>query len=158
MQLMSTTKLPSLLDSDFECGVLPYPMLDSNQASVGYKSLQWGGYIAVPSYVKDSNMVGDALEVLSFYSDTVEDAFYEKLIGGQLLSSPEDAQMLEIIRNSITVDIGQTYSSTDMSAPERGVCYIVPEVLSGSAPLSMYVMAKESTINTGFSNFLKSID
>jgi hypothetical protein len=88
-------------------------MFDEAQKDVGYRSLDWGGWICIPSYTDDINMVADTLEVLAFYSDDVKVTFYEKLLGKQVADAPEDRQMLDIIWDSICSDVGLTYSHID---------------------------------------------
>ena len=127
--LMATVSLSSLLDTDVEFGVLPYPMWDENQKDVGYRSLQWGGYICIPSYTRDIAMVGDTIELLAFYSDDVADAYYQKLLGKQVADSPQDKQMLELIWDSICSDFGQTYYSVVV---DTSLLYMVPILTSES--------------------------
>ena len=52
------------MDYDISFGVLPYPMWDEKQKDVGYRSLQWGGYLCIPSYTRNLNMIGDTIERL----------------------------------------------------------------------------------------------
>ena len=123
MQLASTNGLDSLLKYDVTFGVLPYPMYDTNQKNVGYRSLQWGGYIAVPSYLRNSQMVGETLELLAFYSDEVMITFYEKMLGKQVADVPDDRKMLDIVWNSVCTDFGQTYADEC-----GGILYYLPYV------------------------------
>jgi hypothetical protein len=158
MQLISTNSLPSLLDCNVEFGVAPYPMYDLDQASVGYKSLQWGGYLTVLSYVRNPLMVAQTLELLAFYSENVKITFYEKLLGKQVADMPEDAAMLEILWDSVATDVGQTFVMAGTSS-HTGVCYTIPELLwpTSTHNLASYIKSKESSVNTGFANFLKGI-
>lgn len=158
MQLISTNSLPSLLDYNVEFGVAPYPMYDLDQASVGYKSLQWGGYLTVLSYVRNPLMVAQTLELLAFYSENVKITFYEKLLGKQVADMPEDAAMLEILWDSVATDVGQTFVMAGTSS-HTGVCYTIPELLwpTSTHNLASYIKSKESSVNTGFANFLKGI-
>lgn len=118
IDLMPSISLPSLLNYEINFGVAPYPMFDENQKDVGYRSLQWGGYIAVPAYVDDLDMTSETVEILSFYSDEVNLAFYEKLLGKQVADTPEDKKMLDLIWSGVCSDFGQTYhgviSKTDL--------------------------------------------
>ena len=159
MQISSTNSLTSYLDYDIDFGVLPFPMYDLDQASVGYKSLQWGGYIGVLSYLRNPLMVGEALELLAFYSENVKITFYEKLLGKQVANMPDDAAMLEIIWDSVTTDVGQTFLSAG-AAESRGVCYTVPELMWPDCiyNLSSFIKSRENTINSGFKKFLSDID
>lgn len=158
LHISATGALTGYLNYDIEFGVLPYPMFDLDQASVGYKSLQWGGYIGVLSYLKNPIMVGEALELLAYYSESVKITYYEKLLGKRVADMPEDAAMLEIVWDSVTTDVGQTFITAGTTS-STGVCYTVPELLwpSSTNNLASYIKGKENTINTGFKKFLDQI-
>ena len=158
MQVQSTNALPGMLDYNVEFGVIPYPMYDLNQASVGYKSLQWGGYIGVLSFLKNPIMVGETLELLSFYSENVKITFYEKLLGKQVADMPDDAAMLDIIWNSVATDVGQTFI-TASAVGDKGICYTIPDLIwvESNKNLASYVKGKENAINEGFKKFMSGI-
>ena len=158
MQTQSTASLPGMLDYNVEFGVLPYPMYDLNQAPVGYKSLQWGGYIGVLSYLKNPIMVGEALELLAFYSENVKITFYEKLLGKQVADMPDDAAMLDIIWDSVATDVGQTFI-TACGPGDKGVCYTIPDLIwqDANKNLASYIKGKENSVNEGFKKFMNGI-
>ena len=158
MQVCSTFNLPGFLSYNVDFGVVPFPMYDLNQANVGYKSLQWGGYIGILSYQKNPIKVAYTLELLAYYSANVKITFYEKLLGKQVADMPDDAAMLEIIWDSVTTDIGQTFVGAGTGS-DRGLCYTVPELMwpSSTQNLASFVKSKESMINDGFKSFLKEI-
>lgn len=156
MELMHTDDLEGLLDYDIEFGVLPYPMYDRDQKSVGYKSLQWGGYIGVPSYTKDPTMVGEALEMLAYYSENVKITYYEKVLGKRIADMPDDAEMLDLVWSVIATDVGQTFYN--LGGDESGVCYTIPHLIHNrDKNLSSYVDSKKNAINNGFAEFLNGI-
>lgn len=103
-QLYNTTSLPSLATTDVRFGVLPYPLYDTAQEE--YKSLNWNGLMCVPASVSDKQMVGEVLELLAYYTEPVKTAYYETQLGTAVINAPEDAEMLDIIWNSQTNDIG----------------------------------------------------
>lgn len=156
MQLASTYGLVSFLDSEVTFGVLPYPMYDENQKNVGYRSLQWGGYLCIPSYLRNKEMVGDTLEVLSFYSDDVMVTFYEKMLGKQAADVPDDAEMLNIIWDSVCTDFGQTYSENC-----GGTLYIMPYVTwpgEGGKDLASYVAGLDKSGNKAIRKFMNTVE
>ena len=110
LHLSETISLDKYLDYEIQFGVLPYPMYDTAQKDVGYRHLQWGGYILIPSFLKNVDMVGETLELLSFYSDNVKLAYYEKMLGKQVADAVDDSQMLEIVWDSVCCEFAQTYS------------------------------------------------
>jgi len=144
--LTSTNHLPNLLNYEINFGVLPYPMYDENQKDVGYRSLQWGGYTCVPSYVNNMDMVGDTLEMLAFYSDNVNEAFYEKLLGKQVAESPVDKKMLQIVWDGICTDFAQTYFG---AISNTQILYMLPELVKPerTASLSSYIASAEKSVN-----------
>ena len=146
MCLSSTYQLPAFLQNGTNFGVLPYPMYDENQKDVGYRTLQWGGYLCIPSYVNDIEMVGDTLEVMSFYSEDVSVTFYEKLLGKQASESPQDTKMLEIVWDGICTDFAQTYFGAISSTQ---ILYMLPELVKPerTANLSSYIASAEKTVN-----------
>jgi hypothetical protein len=121
-------------------------MYDEAQKNVGYRSLQWGGYTCVPSYVTNLTMVGDTVEMLAFYSDGVNDAFYEKLLGKQVAESPVDKKMLEIVWDGICTDYAQTYYS---AISDTRVLYMFSDLtqLNSTKNLSSYIASTEKTVN-----------
>ena len=120
--------------------------------------VQWGGYIGVLSYQKNPIKIAHTLELLAFYSENVKITFYEKLLGKQVADMPDDAAMLEIIWDSVTTDIGQTFVGAGTGS-DRGLCYTVPELMwpSSTQNLASFVKTKENMINDGFKAFLKEI-
>ncbi len=163
MSVLRTDSLESLLNYKLEFGVLPYPLYDQNQyntkdANLGYRSLQWGGYIGVLSYLKNPVLVGETLEMLAYYSENVKITYYEKVLGKRIADMPDDADMLNLVWNGISTDVGQTFYN--LGGDENGVCYTVPQLIHPSTKnnLASYLASKERAINNGFKDFLSNID
>ncbi len=155
MQLTTTYTIESFSQYGIDFGVLPYPMYDTAQKDVGYRSLQWGGYTCVPSYVENEQMVGETLEVLAFYSDDVKISFYEKMLGKQIADSPEDAKMLdEYIWDSVCTDWGQTYADS-----AKNILYFLPYVTrateDGGKELASYYSTFASNTNKSIQKFVQ---
>ena len=154
MTLVSTYILTSYAEKDIVFGVLPYPMFDEAQKDVGYRSLQWGGYICVPTYLGNNTvMVGETLEMLSFYSDDVIEVFYQKLLGKQVAESPQDKQMLDIIWDSVCSDFGQTFCEVTPANTLHLLSYLTAE--NASQNLASYMAERERTANNAYTKFLK---
>ncbi len=157
MQLTSTYTLESFLKYDLNFGVVPYPMFDTNQKNVGYRSLQWGGYLCVPSYVENELKVGETLEIVSFYSDDVMVTFYEKMLGKQVADVPEDAKMLdEYIWDTVTTDFGQTYGD-DASYVLYFLPYVTRATEDGGKELMSYYNSFYQNTNTSIDKFIKDV-
>jgi len=156
MTWMNTNKLPNYLEYDLNFGVLPYPMYDENQKDVGYRSLQYGGFLGIPTYVRNSEMVGDTLELLSFYSENVNDAFYEKLLGKQVSDTSDDARMLKIVWDGIGTDFGQTYYwaflKTDIW---RLMVLLTPEDATES--VASFIKARDAMVYKILKKFLNDV-
>ena len=152
-----THYLSGLLKSDVEFGVLPYPMYDENQKNVGYRSLDWSGWLCIPSYLEDEQMVGETLEMLAYYSDDVVLAYYEKMLGKQVADAPDDKKMLDIIWDSICSDVGLTYSN--MSVLLDINLYLVPQVtyINADKGLAAYVQQYEKQANSILKKFFKEL-
>ena len=160
MHIAATHWLEDYLNYEISFGVLPYPLYDEYQfdssiPSLGYRSLQWGGQIVIPSYLRNTQMVGETLELLAFYSDNVQTTFYEKLLGKQVSEAPDDAKVLDIVWNGICGDIGQTFND------EAGVLYFLPEVTwpgEGGKQLASYYASKEKAANKKLNAFIKKVN
>jgi len=145
--------LPYYLSSDVEFGVLPLPMYDELQKDVGYRSLDLGGWLCIPSYTDDQTVVAHTLEALAFYSKDVQIAFYEKLLGKQVAAAPDDSQMLDIIWNGVCSDIGLTYSSITSSLNTN--LYMLANVTYADTTyaLASYVKSYENSANKQLKKF-----
>ena len=154
--LSTTYGLPGLIEYDVSFGVLPYPLWDENQKDVGYRSLQWGGYICIPSYVRNLEMVGETLELLSYYSDDVNDAFYQKLLGKQVAESPQDKQMLDIVWDGVCSDFGQTYYSVVVNT---SLLYMIPELTyeGTTQNIASFMARVDRTANKAFRQYVNKI-
>ncbi len=131
MQVMKTNELIGLKSTNVKFGVIPYPMYDEDQFnSIKYRSLNWAGYLCVPANIGDVNMVGDVIESLSFFSEEVTTYYYEKLLGRKVSETPEDAEMLELIWDSLCSDFGVTYSMIDSNNHIDALVYAIPQCLN----------------------------
>ena len=156
MHLVTTFGLTALLSHELEFGVLPYPMYDTAQKTVGYRSLNWGGYLCIPSYLKNPAMVYETVDIISYFSEDVNIAFYEKLLGKQVADSPQDRDMLDIVWNSICSDFGQTYGSVFNTTTDFlfMLCNLVGD---GAKSLASYVAGGEGAANKGLKKFANQV-
>ena len=96
-----------LRDVELEFGVLPYPKLDETQD--GYYTNDWSGVMCVPKTVKNTDMVGKVIELLSYYSDDVKYAYYDLMLGEKLTRDPESKEMLDTIFDGVSYNAGVNY-------------------------------------------------
>ena len=156
MYLARTTTLPGFLDDDIDFGVLPYPMYDEAQKDVGYRSLQWGGYICLPSYLKNPTMVYETIEMLSFASEDVNIAYYEKLLGKQVADAPQDREMLDMVWDSACSDFGLTYASATGGASFSSIIPAVTK-MGTTQSLASYVATNETKANKNLKKFINKV-
>lgn len=150
MQLTHTHQLPEYLDGDLNFGILPYPMFDVNQHE--YHSLQWGGYICIPSYLRNDKMVGDVIEALSLHSGEVRAEFYDEMLGEQSETNITDREMLNLIYDSICTDFGLAFSNE-----AQGLPYFLPVVTSRMETLAGYYTETAYGWNHSLKNYIKKV-
>ena len=93
------------LDAEFALGMLPMPKYDTEQAN--YAHVNWGNNIVIPSTVKNKEMVGEALELMGYYSRTlVQQKYYDEVLQLRVSEAPDDRDMVELIYNTVVYDPG----------------------------------------------------
>lgn len=99
--------------SDVDYGILPSPLGEAGQAE--YHNFVHHGHssaTAVPTDVAedDLTMIGALLEEANYISrKEIWPAFYNTLMKGQIARDPESAEVLDIIFDSMSTDIGIVY-------------------------------------------------
>lgn len=159
MSFGGTSELESWLDYDLDFGVLPYPMYDTNQKA--YHSLQHSGLLALPIYMTDPLMSAECMEMFCFYSDPVKITFYEKMLGKQVSDAPEDAEMLELIWDSLCLDIGETFCQIESGRVPMLYTFSLttdPDPSTGSETnLASLIAQRESIVNKGIQDLMASL-
>ncbi len=157
MALTKTEWLEKYLDYSVEFGVLPYPMFDEAQKDIGYRALNFDGYTTVPAYLENDLMVGETLELLSFYSEPVRIAVFEKMLGKQVADSPDDSAMLDIVWDSVCSDFGVTYSHLHGSLDNN--MYMLPQVTNpnGTYELVSFVNGYTKAANKVLKQFMTNM-
>ncbi len=93
------------LEAEFALGMLPMPKYDTNQAE--YAHVNWGNNIVLPSTIKNKDMVGQALELMGYYSKTlVQQKYYDEVLQLRVSEAPDDRDMVELIYNTVVYDPG----------------------------------------------------
>ena len=96
------------LEAEFSVGILPMPKYDVAQES--YSHVNWGDNICIPKTVKNREMVGQALELMSYYSETmVMTRFYDDVLQLRVSDAPDDREMVETVFDTIVFDPGIAY-------------------------------------------------
>ena len=106
--ITAINQLNLLRDTEVEFGILPFPMLDENQG--GYYALDWSGLMAIPASAQNLDMIGEVIELLSYYSDdAVIPAYFDIMLGEKLSRDAESREMLSIIYDNTVFDAGMNY-------------------------------------------------
>ncbi len=116
------------LTTEVKFGILPYPKFNEEQKD--YHSLDASGVLCVPVTVKDKEMVGKTLECLAYFSaDTVNVAYYERLLGTRVANAPDDAEMLDTyIFGKIAME--PVYNFSEKANMPLGILvYTIPKML-----------------------------
>ncbi|GHV11439.1 hypothetical protein FACS1894219_02600 [Clostridia bacterium] len=103
--------VPMFRDLDMDIGLLPQPKYDSAQEFYSHPlSDWWSSALVIPQSNRKLEETGFILEALcaeGMY--TVRPAFYESTLKGKLLRDDDSEEMLDIILNSRTFDLGRLY-------------------------------------------------
>jgi hypothetical protein len=125
-EIVNNYSLVATKEELVKVGVLPYPKWDAAQEN--YKTLSWNGVLGIPTTVQNMDMVGDVIEMLAWYSEPVNTAFYETLLGSKVADAPEDVEMLNIVWGGQVSDMGLVFSS---SSPQMDcLLYAIPHHVS----------------------------
>ena len=96
------------LSADFDFGILPLPKYDAVQET--YAHVNWGDNLVVPCTVKNTDMVSQALELMSYYSrTTVMPEYYDGVLELRVSDAPDDREMVELIYDTVVFDPGIAY-------------------------------------------------
>lgn len=95
-------------DMEDDFGIIPLPKYDENQAEYRTMYQAWNcRSLCVPITVKSTDQVSSILEYLTYASrDTVREAYYDVTLAGKLARDADSTEMLDLIFNSLTSDIG----------------------------------------------------
>ncbi len=139
-QFISTSELTSFRDKELRFGILPYPMYDENQDN--YRTLSWNGMMAVPSVIKNPEMVGEVLELLAYHTEPVKYAYYENLLASKLADAPDDVEMLNIIWDTQITDVGIITCNASQVMDE--MVYMLPKMLEAGSNTYTSFMKKSA--------------
>ena len=113
--------LANLRDADFEFGAVPMPKYDEAQEE--YRSYVWSSSVCVPTTILRPELVGASLEQFAYESQAVTQAYIEDLIRGKSTRDTETLEMLDIIYDTLVIDIGGTYLGFDTQFRKVFYCF-----------------------------------
>ena len=99
-------------DLDTDIGLIPFPKYDEAQTEYRHTfSTYWSSIIFLPRNSETTDFTGAMLEAInadSYYSTSI--AYYDVVLKGKAMRDPESCEMLEIIRQSRTIDPELAYN------------------------------------------------
>lgn len=105
-----------------EYGILPYPKYDENQENYYAEVSSLASIFALPSTVRSVGATGSMertgtiLEYMAYKSnEKLLPAYYDTLLKGQRLNSPDDSRMLDIIRGSVRFSLSDAVGIESVS-------------------------------------------
>ncbi len=105
--------ISSLRDMETDFGILPYPKLDEAQAQYASTSRDNFDLFVLPIDVKDQEFSGIITEALCAESyRSVVPTYYDVVLKTKTSRDEESAEMIDIIRDSLTFDLGYLCSTS----------------------------------------------
>ena len=105
--------ITALRDMETDFGILPYPKLDDAQADYASTSRDNFDLFVLPIDVKDQEFSGIITEALCAESyRTVVPTYYDVVLKTKNSRDEESAEMIDIIRDSLTFDLGYLCSTS----------------------------------------------
>jgi len=99
-----------LREMDIDFGLIPFPKYDSEQKNYGHFVHQTTALLSIPVTCKNVEKIASFVEAMAYESMyTVTEAYYETALKGKYFRDPESREMLTIILNSRTFDLGSTH-------------------------------------------------
>lgn len=142
------------MEQDF--GVLPLPKYDETQQNYYTYSHQDNcGTTSVPTSTTDLDMVGRILEDMSYFSyKYTRPAFYDMILHGRLARDEDTVEMLDIITNNFTYDLGLIFQRNGfnlINVTIRGA------VLNKGANLTSVIESAKSKNDTIIKNIVEKV-
>ncbi|MBQ8400982.1 MAG: hypothetical protein IJX14_03540, partial [Clostridia bacterium] len=141
----------ALRDMETDFGILPYPKLDESQESYYNTSRDNFDLFVVPVDVKDQEFTGIITEAMCAESyRSVVPTYYDVVLKTKNARDEESAEMIDLIRDTLTFDFGYLCSSS-----LNGLGHIfVGMVRDGNTDLASKYAAAESAAQTKLQEML----
>ncbi|MBQ7923475.1 MAG: hypothetical protein IJ325_13035 [Clostridia bacterium] len=138
----------------FTAGVVPFPKFTEDQDR--YYSLDWTGALAVPSTIKNKELVGAVIEYLAWESgNEVVPTYYNKLLKTRYSADPETREMLELIFDTVYLEVGITYL---LFTGFTGCTYICNMPLTGSTSYAAFFRVDKKDVKDSLEDFYAGLD
>ncbi|MCI8387509.1 MAG: hypothetical protein HFE63_03465 [Clostridiales bacterium] len=138
------------MESSF--GILPFPKLDENQKSYRSTEVQHCAMFTIPVTNRNPEKVGLLFDALSFESDkSVLPSYFNVMVEQKGLRNDESIEMLNIIKETRSFDLGIAYSWTE--GLEFDINY---SLLNGNDEFASQIAAKLPKIQDKIDKFVNS--
>ena len=146
----------NFLDTELRVGILPMPKYDENQES--YRHVNWGNNLVIPTTVRDLEMVGQVLELMSFYTGTmVMKKYYDEVLQLRVSEEPDDRDMVVLIYGTIVNDPAITFS--DGNTQLWNLIHITYGcIVDGNANIASYYQKNAKSAEKWLSNLMKKFN
>lgn len=115
---------PTLRDMDTDFGILPLPKYDDQQTRYYHtNSVYNAAMMCIPTSASDPDTVSFIIEAMAYYSKTMlTPVYYEVVLQGKTFRDNESEEMLDIIFNSKTFDIGAAFNWGGIQGIYTSIC------------------------------------
>lgn len=133
-----------------EYGILPNPKLTETQEDYYHLVDAYAPMLFLPSTLEDPEMVGMCMEYINWLSSlTVKEAFYEITMKKKRANAPDDAEMLDISRQSCRYEITYIY--------DTGVLGVLRDSYKSGNLMSTWA-SREKAVNSKVEKLLETMD
>lgn len=100
-----------LRQTDINYGIIPFPKWDKDQESYYSNNMDFATAFAIPSTVKDKEMVGAVTDALAYYSyEYVREALYGTVLKYRDAKDDASSKCIDIILNNMKYDFAYVYA------------------------------------------------
>ena len=153
--VFSTARLStgaSLRDCTFGFGVLPLPKFDTDQESYRAIPEATSSMVAVISTVEDDrlDMVSATVELLAAESyKTVIPTYIDVVLKSKQANSPDDAEMVQLVLDSMVYSFGWIFCSTHMGGMGKAF-----RVVDGTRDLSSFYLTNQAAYESALNGLI----
>ena len=142
-----------LRDMQADFGILPMPKFDGTQDEyITTVNDGWATFLWVPSTNPDLERTGTILNALGYYSrEYMTPAFFDVTVTNKLIRDTDSLDMLNIIKDSYTYDLGSLYNWGTMTTVLSNI------MVNGANTFASDYAAREDLIKTAMQTTLDAV-
>ncbi|MCI8388419.1 MAG: extracellular solute-binding protein [Clostridiales bacterium] len=139
------------MDDDF--GIIPYPLFDENQTDYMTTTEDVASMICIPMDAPDPDTSALIIEALCRDShENVTPVLYDRALKGKYARDEESAQMLDLIRQSLTFDCGWVNSQVT----QLGAWVYYQMAVGNDKNFASWYASNESSLKANVEEFMKA--